>query len=120
MRDLKMKKQIELTQEEIDLIMELLAETRKPNGSRKYELCKDILEKLHKGSGWADLHLTDIKTGKRYSLDFVWFAFPGLKNEGYRIEGFHKTGEYEGFPEGDVIEFGSLIIDDKQAKIVNW
>ena len=115
-----LKKQIEFTQEELDLIIDLVAKTRKPNGSRKHQLCEDILEKIKKGTGWADLYLTDVKTGKRYSLDFIWFAFPGLKSEGYRIEGFHQTGEIDGYPEGEMEEFGSLIIENGTAKIVSW
>jgi len=116
-----MNKEITFTDEELELISGLIAKTRKPNGTRKLELCKDIIEKIHKGEGWADLHLTDATTGKRYSLDFTWFCFPGLKNEGYRIEGFHQMGTTkEGYAEGEMKEFGSLILDEGKAKIVNW
>ena len=115
-----MNKEIRFTQEEMDLILDLIGKTRKPNGSRKLELCKDILEKFNVENSWADLHLTDVETGKRYALEFTWFAFPGLQNEGYRIEGFYKTGEFDGFNEGEIVEFGSLILKDGQAKIVNW
>jgi len=115
-----MKKQIEFTKEELDLITDLIADTKKPKRSRKQQLCKDILKKIKAGKGWADLNLTDVETGKRYSLDFIWFAFPGLKNEGYRIEGFHQTGTRDGYPNGEMEEFGSLILENKRAKIVNW
>jgi len=115
-----MHKDIGFTDEELKLISELIGDTRKAAGSRKLQLCKDIVEKIHNGNGWADLHLTDVETGKRYALDFTWFAFPGLKNEGYRIEGFHQTGKYKGYPEGDIVEFGSLILDDGVGKIVQW
>ena len=69
----------------------------------------------------SDLSLVDVVTGKRYRLDFVWFAFPGLKSEGYRIEGFWDSGKKEdGYPVGEYVEFGSLILSDGKAKIVNW
>jgi len=68
--------------------------------------------------------LKDTKTGKRYKLDFVWFAFPGLQHEGYRIEGLEI--DEEKWEQGinnefiECVDLGSLIISDRQAKIVNW
>ena len=58
------------------------------------------------------MQLKDTKTGKTYELDFTWFCFPGMENEGYRVEGTTKDGEHK--------EFGSIIISDGQLKIVNW
>ena len=115
-----MHKDIGFTDEELKLIGGLIGGTRKKAGSRKHQLCKDIVEKIHDGKGWADLHLTDVETGKRFALDFTWFCFPGMKSEGYRIEGFRQTGTFDGYPSGEMLEFGSLIIANGQAKIVNW
>ena len=116
-----MKKEIGFTMEELDLIKRVIGETSKLHGSRKHTLCNDILSKIKEGRGWADLHLSDMESGKRYSLDFVWFAFPGLKSEGYRIEGFHQTGKAKaGYSVGEMHEFGSLVLVDSQAKIINW
>ena len=68
-----------------------------------------------------DLVLEDVKTGKEWSLDFIFVGFPGLKHYGYRIEGFHQTGITEdGYLEGERIEFGTLIISNEELKIIQW
>jgi len=67
------------------------------------------------------MELTDVKTRKTWEIDFVFVAFPGLKNMGYRIEGFHQTGKTkDGTPKGEVEEFGTLILVDGKAEIVQW
>jgi len=107
--------------EEAELLLDLVGKTRKANGSRKYELCKDIADRFLHSSPVPVLNLTDVVSGKRWSLDFTWFCFPGMKNEGFRIEGFCKTGlTNDGYPSGDACEFGSLILSDGVAKIVQW
>jgi len=57
------------------------------------------------------MQLKDVKTGITYELDFTWFCFPGMENEGYRVDGYNND---------ERIELGSIIISDGQLKIVNW
>ena len=106
-------KAVEFTDIEASLVMDFLRKDKKFNSIvKKIENAKDfILPKLY---------LTDVKTGKQWSIDFIWFAFPGLKNEGYRVEGFHQTGEFDGIPEGECMEFGSIVLVDGELKVVNW
>ncbi len=67
------------------------------------------------------MNLKDCTTGKIWELDFISFSFPGLQNGGYRIEGFHKTGETEqGDSEGEFTEFCSIILDDGKLKLIHW
>ena len=67
----------------------------------------------------SELRMNDVKTGEEWDIDFIWFAFPGLKTYGYRVEGFHKTGMIDDYPEGEHREFGSLILEDGKLKIIN-
>jgi len=117
-----LKKDIGFTQEELELLTTLIKKTHKISGSRKHMVCNDILEKIAEGCGWADLRLSDVESGRRYCLDFVWFAFPGLRSEGYRIEGFFQSDEVGegGYRVGEQLEFGSLVLVDGRAKIVDW
>ncbi len=66
------------------------------------------------------LLLTDTVTNKEWLIDFTFVAFPGLTKMGQRVNGFHKTGTFEGFNEGETKEFGTLIISDGELKIVQW
>jgi len=68
-----------------------------------------------------DLIMTDTSTGKEWEITFIFVAFPGLKHYGFRLEGFHQTGKTkDGFPKGELMEFGTLIIDNGEAKIIQW
>ena len=58
-----------------------------------------------------DLTMTDTKTNEDWEIDFVYVAFPGLKTMGYRVEGFK---------DGEVKDFGTLVISDGKLKIVQW
>ena len=66
------------------------------------------------------LHMIDTKTDKIWDVDFLFVAFPGLKHSGYRMEGFHQTGTTNGYPKGEMIEFGTLILKNKEMKIIQW
>jgi len=65
----------------------------------------------------------DVVTGKEWDIDFVFVAFPGLKTMGYRVEGFHQTvkpcKEHQ-WGVGEFMEFGTIIIEDGELKVINW
>ena len=113
-------KDISFTKEELNMIKELIGKTRKKNGSRELEVYKDILDKIHNNGSYYNTTLTDTVTDKEWLIYFTYVAFPGLTKMGQRVNGFHKTGMHNGFIEGDVKEFGTLIISDGVLKIVQW
>ena len=76
----------------------------------------EYLENKH-----GELYMKDVKTSKEWNLSFLFVAFPGLQNSGYRVEGFHQTGITEdGTQEGEFREFGTIIIRDGKLEIVQW
>jgi len=70
------------------------------------------------------LIMRDVKTGKEYSIDFTYVAFPAKplgSKMGYRVEGFCEMGKTKsGISYGDMKEFGTLIIDNGKLKIIQW
>jgi len=88
---------------------------------RKYfkKICKEIKnDKTHINS--LTLFLNDVTTNKRYeiNIDGTWFAFPGLQQEGCRLEVFYKkkNAKYGEFNH----DLPSIIIDNGELKLVHW
>jgi len=89
--------------------------------TRFEEKIKELRKKFNVPRYMRDLLMHDTKTSKEWSIDFTFVAFPGLKHSGQRVEGFHQIGVTEdGYPKGEIEEFGTLIISDGKLKIVQW
>jgi len=115
-----MSKIIEFNDEEIKLIEKAIGKLTIHYGSRVHNVSKDILEKILRATGFHDLTMYDTETGIPWEISFIFVAFPGLKKTGYRVEGFHQTGTFDGYPSGEFKEFGTLIISDGEIKIIQW
>lgn len=96
----------------------------KKEAEKMCSLFEDKAKELRKKFGlqtFRDLSMHDVKDNKEWAIDFTFVAFPGLKTMGQRVSGFHDTGKTEdGYPVGEVKEFGTLIIADGELKIIQW
>lgn len=93
-----MKRWIELEDRDIEEIKSYI-----PSNSR-------IVDKLEKESFPLELEFQDVD-GNKWMIDFVYVAFPGLKNSGYRVEGYNGK---------EMRDFGTLIISNGELKIIQW
>ena len=65
------------------------------------------------------LRMRDVETYEEYdvSITTVWFAFPGLKHSGARLEAFIKRPRAK---YGEFQELHSVILKNGKLEMINW